>query len=120
MALTRENPLFSCQVSAPQLDFFTLPWHEHAQRNNNGPGRKLLSSKRSRLALQNFKRWWLRSVTSAKRDSPIAMRGKAKLSCSFVNVCDTRSASVLKNTKRTGTSKFGQRTKPKSRRPSLS
>jgi len=38
----RQNLLFSCQVHPPQLDFFTPPWHEHAQQNINGPDQKPL------------------------------------------------------------------------------
>lgn len=69
---------------------------------------------------QNFKRLSPQSMTSAKRDSPIAMRHKAKPSYSFENACDRHSASALKNSKHTEISNFGQRTRPMSRGPSPS
>ena len=39
---SRQNLLFSCHAVLPQLDFFTQPWHEHAQQNISGPDQKPL------------------------------------------------------------------------------
>jgi hypothetical protein len=69
---------------------------------------------------QNYKRLSPQSTTSAKRDSLIAMRPKAKPSSNFVNVYGTHSANALRNFKHTGISKFGPLTRPTSRDASQS
>lgn len=69
---------------------------------------------------KNFKRLSPQSMTSVKRDSPIATRRKAKPSYNFVNVYGTHSANALRNFKRIGISKFGLRRRPTSRDASQS
>lgn len=106
----RQNLLFSCQVVPPQLDFFTHPWHEHAQQNISGLDLKLLRSKKPHSESPSFKKCWPRSMISAKKAFPTVMPHKAKPSYSFASACATRSASDLKNFKPIVPSSFVRRT----------